>query len=49
VVNLGKGSEAYIFCLDAMVNGKENKLVDDAYLKAELDKATQAFMPVQKD
>jgi glutathione synthase/RimK-type ligase-like ATP-grasp enzyme len=45
---LGKGSEAWILALDAMVNVKENKTVDDAYLKAELDKAAQAFLPVQK-
>ena len=45
---LGKGSEAWIFALDAMVNVKENKQVDDAYLKAELDKAARAFAPVQK-
>jgi glutathione synthase/RimK-type ligase-like ATP-grasp enzyme len=45
---LGKGSEAWIFALDAMVNVKENKQVDDAYLKSELDKAGQAFLPVQK-
>jgi glutathione synthase/RimK-type ligase-like ATP-grasp enzyme len=45
---LGKGSEAWIFALDAMVNVKENKTVDDAYLKGELDKAAQAFVPVQK-
>jgi glutathione synthase/RimK-type ligase-like ATP-grasp enzyme len=45
---LGKGSEAYVFALDAMVNVKENKQVEDAYLKAELDKAAQAFAPVQK-
>jgi glutathione synthase/RimK-type ligase-like ATP-grasp enzyme len=45
---LGKGSEAYIFALDAMVNVKENKQVEDPYLKAELDKAAQAFAPVQK-
>lgn len=45
---LGKGSEAWIFALDAMVNVKENKQVDDAYLKGELDKAGQAFLPVQK-
>jgi glutathione synthase/RimK-type ligase-like ATP-grasp enzyme len=45
---LGKGSEAWIFALDAMVNVKENKTVDDAYLKGELDKAAQAFMPFQK-
>jgi glutathione synthase/RimK-type ligase-like ATP-grasp enzyme len=45
---LGKGSEAYIFALDAMVNVKENKQIEDTYLKAELDKAAQAFAPVQK-
>ncbi|MGA3290380.1 MAG: hypothetical protein ABSD42_09100 [Candidatus Bathyarchaeia archaeon] len=45
---LGKGSEAWIFALDAMVNVKENKQVDDAYLKGELDKAAKAFVPVQK-
>ena len=45
---LGKGSDAWIFALDAMVNVKDNKQVDDAYLKAELDKAGQAFLPVQK-
>jgi glutathione synthase/RimK-type ligase-like ATP-grasp enzyme len=45
---LGKGSEAWIFALDAMVNVKDNKQVDDAYLKAELDKAGQAFVPVQR-
>ena len=45
---LGKGSEAWIFALDAMVNVKENKSVDDVYLKGELDKAGQAFLPVQK-
>ena len=45
---LGKNSEAWILALDAMVNVKENKIADDAYLKAELDKAAQAFMPVQK-
>ena len=46
--SLGKGSEAWIFALDAMVNVKENKQVDDSYLKAELDKAAKAFVPVQK-
>jgi glutathione synthase/RimK-type ligase-like ATP-grasp enzyme len=45
---LGKDSEVWIFALDAMVNVKENKQVDDAYLKGELDKAAQAFAPVQK-
>jgi len=45
---LGKGSDAWIFALDAMVNVKDNKNADDAYLKGELDKAAQAFGPVQK-
>lgn len=45
---LGKGSDAWIFALDAMVNVKENKQVDDVYLKGELDKAGQAFNPVAK-
>ena len=45
---LGKGSEAWIFALDAMVNVKENKNADDAQVKGLLDKATQAFLPVQK-
>ncbi len=45
---LGEGSDAWIFALDAMVNVGENKQVDDTYLKGELDKASQAFGPVQK-
>ncbi len=45
---LSKDSDAWIFALDAMVNVGENKNKDDAYLKEELDKATQAFLPVQK-
>ena len=45
---LGKQSQAWIFALDAMVNVGENKTVDDTYLKAELDAAAQAFLPVQK-
>ena len=45
---LGKGSEAWILALDAMVNVKENKTADDAYLKRQLGKAEQAFLPFQK-
>jgi hypothetical protein len=45
---LGKGSEAWILALDAMVNVKENKTADDAYLKDQLGKAEQAFLPFQK-
>ena len=44
---LGKGSEAWIFALDAMVKVK-NKTVSDEYLKNELDKAKQAFEHFQK-
>jgi glutathione synthase/RimK-type ligase-like ATP-grasp enzyme len=45
---LGKGSDAWIFALDAMVNVKDNKQVTDDYLKSELDSASQAYLPVQK-
>lgn len=45
---LGRGSEAWIFALDAMVNVDDNKGVDDAYVKSQLDKAGQAFLAVQK-
>jgi glutathione synthase/RimK-type ligase-like ATP-grasp enzyme len=45
---LGKGSDAWIFALDAMVNVGDNKNANDAYLKSQLDLAAQAFVPVQK-
>ncbi len=45
---LGKGSDAWIFALDAMVNVGENKNADDATLKTELDKAARAWVSVQK-
>lgn len=45
---LGKGNQAWIFALDAMVNVKENKNATDDYLKAQLDMAGQAFLPIQK-
>ena len=45
---LGKDSEAWIFALDAMVNVGENKNIDDAHLKNELEKAAQAFKSVVK-
>jgi glutathione synthase/RimK-type ligase-like ATP-grasp enzyme len=45
---LGKGSDAWIFAIDAMVNVKDNKNADDAYLKGKLEKAAEAFGPVQK-
>jgi glutathione synthase/RimK-type ligase-like ATP-grasp enzyme len=45
---LGKGSDAWIFALDAMVNVGDNKNADEAFLKSQLDIAAQAFGPVQK-
>ena len=45
---LGKGSDAYIFALDAMVNVGENKNANEATLKQQLDSASQAWLPVQK-
>jgi len=45
---LGKGSDAWIFALDAMVNVKDNKNADEDYIKQQLDLAAQAFLPVQK-
>jgi glutathione synthase/RimK-type ligase-like ATP-grasp enzyme len=44
---LGDGNDAWIFALDAMVD-VSNKQVDDAFIKAQLDLAAQAYMPVQK-
>jgi glutathione synthase/RimK-type ligase-like ATP-grasp enzyme len=45
---LGKGSDAWIFALDAMVDVRDNKNADEEYLKGQLDLASQAFVPVQK-
>jgi glutathione synthase/RimK-type ligase-like ATP-grasp enzyme len=45
---LGKGSDAWIFALDAMVDVGKNKNADDELLKAEIDRAAQAWIPVQK-
>jgi len=45
---LGKGSNAWIFALDAMVNVGDNKNADDTFLKGELNKAAEAFVSVQK-
>jgi glutathione synthase/RimK-type ligase-like ATP-grasp enzyme len=45
---LGKGNDSWIFALDAMTNVKENKQVDDDYLKQQLDLASEAYVPVQK-
>jgi glutathione synthase/RimK-type ligase-like ATP-grasp enzyme len=45
---LGKGSEAWLFALDAMVNIGENKTVDDVTLKSELEGAEAAFEQPRK-
>ena len=45
---LGKGSDAWIFALDAMVNVADKKQVDENYLKTQLDLASQAYLPVQR-
>jgi glutathione synthase/RimK-type ligase-like ATP-grasp enzyme len=45
---LGKGSDAWIFALDAMTDVGENKTADDAHLKAELEKADLAFEAPRK-
>jgi len=45
---LGKGNDSWIFALDAMTDVKENKQVDDDYLKSQLDLAAEAYAPVQK-
>jgi len=45
---LGKGTEAWLFALDAMVNISENKTVDDAELKSILKKVEAAFEQPRK-
>jgi len=45
---LGKEQKAWLLALDAMVNIGENKIVDDAELKSELEKAAVAFENVRK-
>jgi glutathione synthase/RimK-type ligase-like ATP-grasp enzyme len=45
---LGKGSEAWLFALDAMVDVGENKTVSDTELQLELEMASAEFEKVQK-
>jgi glutathione synthase/RimK-type ligase-like ATP-grasp enzyme len=45
---LGKGTEAWLFALDAMVNISENKTVDDTELKSILKKVEAAFEQPRK-
>ena len=45
---LGKGSEAWVFALDAMVDVGENKTMSDTELKSGLEEAAAEFEKVQK-
>jgi hypothetical protein len=45
---LGKGSEAWLFALDAMVDVGENKTVSHTELQSELEMAGAEFEKVQK-
>jgi glutathione synthase/RimK-type ligase-like ATP-grasp enzyme len=45
---LSKDCEAYVLGVDAMINVGDNKTLDDETLKQELNKAAEAFEPVQK-
>jgi glutathione synthase/RimK-type ligase-like ATP-grasp enzyme len=45
---LGKDTEAWLFALDAMINVGENKTVDDAELRSELEQAETEFEKVGK-
>jgi glutathione synthase/RimK-type ligase-like ATP-grasp enzyme len=45
---LGKDTEAWLFALDAMINVGENKTVDDAELRSELEQAEAEFEKVGK-
>ena len=46
-VAMGGDSEAYVLAFDAMINVGNNKIVDDAYLKAEFDKLEPSFGAVK--
>ena len=45
---LGKGSEAWLFALDAMIDLGENKTVDDTELQSNLETAAAEFEKVRK-
>lgn len=45
---LGKEQEAWVLAMDAMINVGEDRISDDEYLKAELDKANAAFEKPRK-
>jgi len=45
---MGKEHDAWLFALDAMIDVGEDRIVDDDYLKSELDKASIAFEKPRK-
>jgi glutathione synthase/RimK-type ligase-like ATP-grasp enzyme len=45
---LGRGHDAWVFAMDAMINVGKNKNADDEAVKAELTKAAVAWEPVKK-
>ena len=45
---LGKGSEAWLFALDAMINVAKNKTVDETELRSTLEKTVVEFEKVQQ-
>lgn len=45
---IGKGCEAWLLALDAMIAVGENRVADDGYVKAELEKLAVSFEGVKK-
>jgi glutathione synthase/RimK-type ligase-like ATP-grasp enzyme len=45
---IGHDREAWVLALDAMLNAAKDKFVDDAYVKAELEKLTESFEAVKR-
>lgn len=45
---IGKNSKAWVLALDAMLNVGEDKMVDDEYVKSELEKLVLPFEAVKK-
>jgi glutathione synthase/RimK-type ligase-like ATP-grasp enzyme len=45
---IGANSKAWVIALDAMINVGEDKIVDDEYLKSELEKIEQFFNAIKK-
>jgi len=45
---IGKNSEAWLLAFDAMIDVGENKIVDDEYVKSEIEKLEPSFDAVKK-